>query len=430
MKKWFINGLVFYQEDIRTVDFAVEDGIITDIAATPIDSEVLQLADEVVDLAGFVVLPGFIDVHVHLREPGFEYKETIQSGTAAAAKGGMTQICIMPNTQPVIDNIEKLSNLKKKIAMDAKIKVHPYGAITSGLHSEELVDMQGLAQHGIFAFTNDGVGVQDADVMYRAMVEAKKRNKPIVAHCEDNSLIYDGCVHDGKIATRLGLVGIPSICESVQIARDVLLAEATGCHYHVCHVSTKESVRIIRDAKAAGITVTCEVTPHHLLLNEDDILNDDANYKMNPPLRSKADQEALITGLLDGTIDMIATDHAPHHPDEKSQSMRDAPFGIIGLEDAFSLLYTKLVQEKKLCSLKQIIHWMSSNPAKIFHVSGGKIEIGYPADFSCWDLEKVRCIPDCFVSASQNSPFIGWDVLAENNRTFVDGELVYKKEEE
>src|SRR5699024_4722018 len=254
-----------------------------------------------------LVTPGFVDVHVHLREPGGEAKETIATGTDAAARGGYTTVCAMPNTQPTPDSVDVLQSVNDRIKETAKIRVLPYASITERLVGNTLTDMSALKDAGAFAFTDDGVDVQSADMMLQAMTHAKAVNMPIVAHCEENTLIHDGVMHEGKVSEKLGLKGIPSICESVQIARDVLLAEATGCHYHVCHVSTKESVRVIRDAKRAGIHVTAEVTPHHLLINEDAITKNDANLKMNPPLRANEDQQALIEGLLDGTIDFIAT---------------------------------------------------------------------------------------------------------------------------
>ncbi len=276
------------------------------------------------------------DVHVPLREPGGEAKETIETGTSSAARGGYTTVCAMPNTRPTPDSVEVLEKINHLIEKNAIIRVLPYASITQRLLGDTLTDMPKLKESGAFAFTDDGVGVQSADMMLQAMQKASDINMPIVAHCEENTLIHGGVMHEGKVSKELGLPGIPNICESVQIARDVLLAEATGCHYHVCHVSTKESVRVIRDAKKAGIKVTAEVTPHHLLLDETAITEDDANLKMNPPLRSQQDKDALIEGLLDGTIDFIATDHAPHTEEEKAQGMKVAPFGIVGFETVFT----------------------------------------------------------------------------------------------
>src|SRR5699024_2808576 len=305
-----------------------------------IDEVIDASADDEIDCDGKLLLPGFIDVHIHLREPGGEHKETIETGTRAAARGGYTTVCSMPNTNPVPDSVQEVEKLFERIEESASVRVLPYAAITRGLKGEERTNITERSKTGGVAFIDDGVGIQTAGQMYEAMKEAAENDMPIVAHCEDNSILYGGVVHEGDVSKRLDLPGILNACEAVQIARDVLLAEKANCHYHVCHVSTKESVRVIRDAKKARIRATAEVTPHHLLLTEDDIKEDDANFKMNPPLRSKADREALLEGLLDGTIDFVATDHAPHAEDEKAFGMLEAPFGIVGLETAFSLLYT------------------------------------------------------------------------------------------
>lgn len=384
-------------------------------------------ADKIIDANRLFVSPGFIDVHVHLREPGGEYKETIETGTKAAAKGGFTTICAMPNTNPVPDSKEQIQWLKRRIQETGIVRVLPYGSITKRLAGEKLNHFKELAEAGAFAFTDDGVGIQKAAMMYQAMREAAKVNKAIVAHCEDMSLVQGGVVHEGKVDKQLGLKGITSLCESVQIARDVLLAEQTGCHYHVCHISTKESVRIVRDAKRAGIHVTAEVSPHHLLLCEDDIPGDDANYKMNPPLRSRADKEALIEGLLDGTIDIIATDHAPHSETEKRQGMEKAPFGIVGLETAFPLLYTNFVA-KGVFSLKQLVDFFTKKPAEIFNLPYGRLEVGNVADLVLIDLDQENTIdPATFVSKGKNTPFTNWTCKGWPQATIVSGEIVWEK---
>lgn len=382
--------------------------------------------DRLIDCKGKLLAPGFIDVHIHLREPGGEYKETIKTGTRAAARGGFTTVCAMPNTNPVPDNEEDINSLFDRIDRDAEVRVLPYAAITKGLKGEEITEIDQLSKLGIFAFTDDGVGIQTADLMLRAMKEAAKNGKAIVAHCEDNSILYGGVVHDGEVSKRLALPGISSLSESVQIARDVLLAEATNCHYHVCHVSTKESVRIIRDAKRAGIHVTAEVTPHHLLLHEESIQEHDTNFKMNPPLRSREDQEALLEGLLDGTIDFIATDHAPHSVDEKAQGMLKAPFGIVGLETAFPLLYTNLVK-REIITLQQLIDWLTIKPAKVFNLPYGRLVENGIADLTLIDLNNETFIDKhSFYSKGINTPFHQWKVTGIPVLTICNGEIVHE----
>ena len=384
-------------------------------------------ADEVMDMKGHLISAGFVDVHIHLREPGGEAKETIATGTQAAAKGGFTTVCAMPNTRPVPDKAETMAALIDKIKQDAYVRVLPYASITTRQLGNEMVDMEALAEEGAFAFTDDGVGVQSAGQMYEAMIAAKKQDKAIVAHCEDNSLVYGGVAHEGSVNEKLNVPGIPNIAESVHIARDVLLAEASGCHYHVCHVSTKESVRVIRDAKRAGIHVTAEVTPHHLLLNENSIPSDNALYKMNPPLRSVEDQQALIDGLLDGTIDCIATDHAPHTEEEKQQGFLKSPFGITGLETAFPLLYSYFVK-RGTATIEQLIDWLTVRPSEIFHLPYGRLQAGELADLTIIDLETMKNIDrHALVSKGKNSPFHGWEVRGFPVMTIVNGKIVWEE---
>lgn len=420
------NVMIFnHQEQEQQIEVLLKDDKIeaigTDLSGIT-NNELI-----IIDGKGAFIAPGLIDVHVHLREPGFTYKETIQSGSMAAARGGFTTICAMPNTNPVPDTVEKFEAIQEKIKTDAVVNVLHYAPITEGLRSEKLVDQKGLLKAGAFAFTNDGVGVQTAGTMYLAMVEAAKNNTAIVAHTEDDSLLFGGVMHQGKMSEKYDLPGILSITEAAQIARDVLLSEATGAHYHVCHVSTKESVRVIRDAKKAGIHVTAEVTPHHLLLSEEDIPGDTGIYKMNPPLRGEADKAALIEGLLDGTIDFIATDHAPHGKEEKEASMLSAPFGIVGSETAFSLLYTHFVKTG-IFTMNQLIDWMSTKPADTFHLTGGRLAVGEKADLALFNLNEQAVIDEtAFASLATNTPFIGWKVYGETMMTFVNGKVVYSK---
>lgn len=394
-----------------------------------IGTELAAQGEPEIDGNGRLIAPGFVDVHVHLREPGGEQKETIASGTQSAAKGGYTTISAMPNTRPVPDTKENLQHVNGLIEKNAVIRVLPYASITIREAGKERTNLAELKEHGAFAFTDDGVGIQEAGMMYETMQDAAKIDMAVVAHCEDNSLIYDGVMHEGKRSKELGLKGIPSIAESVHIARDVLLAEAAGAHYHVCHVSTKESVRVIRDAKRAGIRVTAEVTPHHLLMTEDDIPGNDANYKMNPPLRAKEDLEALHEGLLDGTIDFIATDHAPHTVQEKANGMEKAPFGIVGFETAFPLLYTKFVATGKW-TLAQLIDWLTIKPSKTFNLPYGTMEEGGIADLVLLDLDKEQEIDaEAFLSKGKNTPFNGWACKGWPAMTIFGGQIVWQEGE-
>ncbi|HFJ8942670.1 TPA: dihydroorotase [Enterococcus faecium] len=426
MKTLIKNGQINTRKNMTTpAEIWIEDGRIKAIGTGFSEAEF----DEVFDAKGQLITPGLVDVHVHLREPGFTYKETIEAGTRSAARGGFTTVCAMPNLNPVPDTAEKLRQVYDIIRKDAVVKVLQYAPITENLRSEKLVDQEALIEEGAFAFTNDGVGVQTAGTMYLAMKEAAKNNKALVAHTEDESLLFGGVMHAGKKAEELGLPGILSVTESSQIARDLLLAEATGVHYHVCHVSTKESVRVITDAKKAGIHVTAEVSPHHLILIDEDIPEDFGFWKMNPPLRGREDREALIEGLLDGTIDCIATDHAPHGLEEKSQSFMKSPFGIVGSETAFQLIYTHFVETGRF-TLEQVINWLAVKPAEIFGLNAGTLTVGAPADVAVFDITQTCTIDkEDFLSKGENTPFIGWKVKGETQMTFVNGKLVWQKGE-
>lgn len=363
----------------------------------------------------YAVFPGFCDVHVHFREPGFSYKETIAAGSRAAAHGGYTDVCTMPNLNPVPDSPAHLAAQQALIDRDACIHVHPYGAITVGQKGEALADLEGMANRCI-AFSDDGKGVQSDAMMTAAMLRAKALGKMIVAHCEVNDLLRGGYIHDGAYAKAHGHRGICSESEWVQIARDLELAKKTGCRYHVCHISTKESVDIIRKAKAAGVDVTCETGPHYLIMDDSD-LQEDGRFKMNPPLRSREDREALIAGLQDGTIDMIATDHAPHSAEEKSRGLEKSAFGIVGIETAFPLLYTYLVQ-KGIISLEKLIELLTVNPRKRF---------GIPQDgFTVWDLNIFSTVDSAeFLSMGKATPFAGWQVQGRCMATVCGGKVVY-----
>jgi len=374
-----------------------------------------------------VVAPGFIDMHVHLREPGFEQKETIETGSRAAARGGFTTIACMPNTRPSLDRPELIRSVLEKAEQAGYARVLCYGAITVRQCGEELTDMAALKKAGIIGVTDDGVGVQESRKMKEAMRLAHSLGLPVVAHCEDNSLAHGGCVHDGEWARRHGLPGIPSEAESIHVGRDILLAEDVGVHYHVCHISAEQSVRLVREAKSRGQKVTAEVTPHHLLLCDEDIPEPNANWKMNPPLRSRKDQEALIQGLLDGTIDIIATDHAPHTEEEKSWDMAKAPFGIVGLETAFPLLYTHLVLKQGALTLKQLIDLLTIKPAEVFGLPHGRLEEGSPADLTVIDLQRESVIdPKAFLSKGRNTPFAGWKVKGWPVLTLLGGKVTWQ----
>ena len=374
-----------------------------------------------VDLCAFnspeyVVVPGFCDVHVHFREPGFSYKETILTGSLAAARGGYTAVCTMPNLDPVPDSKANLKQQLDIIRNDGMIRILPYGAITVGEKGEQLADLKGMAPN-VVAFSDDGRGVQSRELMKSAMIKAKQLKKIIVAHCEDNSLLNGGYIHDGDYARDNHHRGICSESEWGPIARDMELVKETGCAYHVCHISTKESVDIIRKAKKQGLNVTCETAPHYLLM-DDSYLQEDGKFKMNPPLRSREDREALMEGILDGTIDMIATDHAPHSAEEKSRGLDGSPFGIVGLETAFPLLYTYLVKEG-IISIDRLLELLVTNPRKRFNIPMG-------CDFSIWDLRQNYYIePEEFQSMGKATPFDGWKVTGRCLATVCDGKLVW-----
>ena len=373
---------------------------------------------DVSPIENYVLLPGFCDVHVHFREPGFSYKGTIKDGSLAAAKGGYTAVCTMPNLNPAPDCVDTLRIQQEIIDRDSVIKIYPYGTITKGEQGKELSDMEGLKNAGAVAFSDDGRGVQNGDVMEEAMKKAKSLDMIIAAHCEVNELLKGGYIHDGIYAKTHNHKGICSASEYEQISRDVSLAAKTGCAYHVCHVSTKESVEIIRQAKKDGVNVTCETAPHYLVLDENDLM-EEGRFKMNPPLRSTEDRLALIEGIKDGTIDIIATDHAPHSAEEKSKGLKDSPFGIVGLETAFPILYTYLVK-KNVISLEKLVELLAINPRKRFNIP-------FDNGFSVWEIATEYEINSAdFVSKGKATPFDGYKVFGRNVMTYLDGKTIYK----
>lgn len=419
MTTLFKNATVFTPAGFEKRDVFVSGGSVF-VNAIP-DSY-----DHLIDCSGMVIVPGFTDVHVHFREPGFFYKETIATGSVAAAAGGYTCVCPMPNLKPAPSDLASLQAQLSIIEKDACVKVVPYGTITRKQDGRSsLSDMEAMAPY-VCAFSDDGKGVQTGDLMEEAMVRAKALGKLIVAHCEDESLLTGGYIHDGDYAKAHGHKGICSESEWKQVERDVALAEKTGAAYHVCHVSTKESVDIIRKAKARGVDVTCETGPHYLVLCDED-LQEDGWFKMNPPLRSAADRAALIRGLQDGTIDMIATDHAPHSEEEKARGLEGSAFGIVGLETAFPVLYTHLV-EKGVISLEKLIEVMSISPRKRFGFAGGSLEDGQPADLTVLDLARQWTVdPEKFRSKGRATPFKGWTLKGKVIMTVVNGEIVYEE---
>lgn len=417
------GGTVFVNGQLVKTDVRIADDKIQAIGND------LPAADETIDATNKLVAPGLVDVHVHFREPGQTYKETIEAGSKAAAHGGFTTVGAMPNVDPVPDTPARMQAQTSLNQKEGVIHIFQYGAITHGRTSEELVDFHGLKQAGAYAFSNDGSGVQTAGTMYQAMEGIAKEKMILAAHVEDDSLLFGGIMNAGKRAEELGLPGAPSVSESAQVARDLVLANATGVHYHICHVSTKESVTMVRFAKSQGVNVTCEASPHHLLLADQDIPANNSYYKMNPPLRYEDDRQALIEGLLDGTVDMIATDHAPHSQAEKPKDdMRGAANGITGSETAFPMMYTKFVKGG-ICTLEQLLNWMSTNPADIFGLhEAGHLEPGKPADIVIFDLTTQRTLNEAdYLSKGVNNPFTGEQVYGTADLTLVDGKVVYQR---
>ena len=419
----FKDAHVYLENEFKRANLIVNNGTIQAIDTN--GSSVSNFNGSLIDCSNYYIFPGLADVHVHFREPGFSYKETIKSGSQAAAHGGYSIVSTMPNLNPVPDSLENLKVQLDIIDKDSLIDIIPYGAITVGEMGEKLADLDELAPY-VCAFTDDGRGVQNEQIMLQAMQKAKSLKKIIAAHCEDNSLLNGGYIHDGEYAKKHNHKGISSESEWKQVERDLKLVEKSGCAYHVCHISTKETVELIRQAKKQGLNVTCETAPHYLLLTDND-LQEDARFKMNPPLRSAQDRDALIEGILDGTIELIATDHAPHTLAEKSQGLAKSPMGIVGLETAFPLLYTHLVQ-KGILSLEKLIQLMSINPRKRFYndITDKGLQVGQKADFTIYDLNQAYTIdPNNFYTQGRSCPFDGWEVFGRCLGTWANGKIAF-----
>lgn len=420
MKTLFTNAYIFTKKGFIKKDFYIFDNLIH----THIENNDSTFYDFVVDCTNKYIIPGFVDVHVHLREPGFSYKETIKQGTKAASKGGYTTICPMPNVSPCPSNFESLKIQLDLIKKDATIKVIPYGTITSQQNGRfKLSEMEQMKDY-VIGFSDDGKGIQSRELMLEAMKKAKALNMPIVAHCEDESLINNGYIHDGLYAKEHNHLGICSKSEWIQVQRDIELVKKTNCQYHVCHVSTLESINLIKEAKAQGLPITCETAPHYLILSEDD-LKESGNYKMNPPLRSLKDKEALLNAIKDHTINIIATDHAPHSEDEKNKGLKDSLFGIVGLETSFQVLYTKLVKTNFI-TLERLIELLSIEPRSIFNLPSVFIEENNIADFTIIDLDiQSKIDSSSFLSMGKSTPFDQMMVYGQIVSTYVDGKEVY-----
>ncbi len=406
-------------------DVLVRDGRIAAIAGKLVPSG----SERVVDATGLVVAPGLVDVHVHLREPGHEHKETIATGSRSAAAGGFTSVCAMPNTMPVNDSASVTRLIRERATDVGLVNVFPIGAITKGSAGEELAPIGSLARAGCVAVSDDGQPVMNAQLMRRAMQLAAEAGIPVIDHCEDRNLAAGGVMNEGCCSARLGLKGINRVAEEVHVARDCLLAEITGVHVHIAHISTVRSLDFVRDAKARGLNVTCEVTPHHFTLTETAVGEFNTRAKMNPPLRTDRDREALLAGLADGTIDCIATDHAPHHADEKALEFDRAPFGIVGLETSLAIGLTQLV-EPGVVSLMRLVETMATAPARQFNLGRGTLEIGAPADIVCFDPSAEFVVdPNLFQSKGQNTPFGGLRLRGRVAATILGGRITYERGE-
>lgn len=422
LKTLIKNGTVINPDThfIQPVDVLIENGKVISIG-----NQDAADADLVIDATDLLVVPGLVDIHVHFRDPGLEYKETIQTGSLSAAAGGFTSVVCMPNTKPAIDKVETLEYVLQTGLKDGAVKVYSSAAITYGIEGQELTDMESLHKAGAVTFTDDGKTVMDPKLVYEAFCKAAELDVPISSHCEDHHLITQGSMHRGKVSNQMNDPGIPSLGEELIIARDLLFAEETGAKLHIQHVSTARGVQLIREAKSRGVRVTAEGAPHHFSITDEQVLSCGTMAKVNPPLRPSQDVEAVIQGLVDGTLDAIATDHAPHSLEEKSRPLKEAPFGMVGLETAVGLTFTYLVHNGKLPIMEAVAKW-TSYPAKIMGLPAGKLEVGLDADITILDPHKEWMVePEAFYSKSKNTPFTGMKLKGKAVLTMVNGNVVY-----
>lgn len=418
------NGVLidYLSKTEKKTDILIQNGKIKEIA-----DEINQEADKVLDCSGLYIMPGMIDMHCHLREPGFEHKETIETGSKSAVKGGFTTICPMPNTKPTPDNVEVLQQIIEKAKKVNLCNILPYASVTKGEKGEELVDFEALKKAGAIAFSDDGMPVVNSKFMREALIQANKQGTFVASHCEEKS-VAAGAIHAGEVADKLGVQGVLPEAEEIMAAREIVLAETNHVHAHVCHISTKTSVAMIRDAKKRGVPVTCETCPHYYSFTVEEVLNSGTNAKMNPPLRTEEDRLAIIEGLKDGTIDAIITDHAPHAEEEKNQELSKAPNGIVGFETALAATITNLIDSKQI-SYMDLVRLMSYSPAKVLGIDRGYIKEGSMADLTVFDPNvEYTYTKEMIVSKSKNSPFIGKKLKGQVNYTIVSGEIVYEKD--
>ncbi|MCR4430408.1 MAG: dihydroorotase [Tepidanaerobacteraceae bacterium] len=404
----------------------IRDVLVVDGCIAAVEKSIDISGAEVLDLSGLVLTSGLIDMHVHFREPGYEYKEDIETGSRSAAAGGFTSVACMPNTAPPVDNAAMVEYIKARASKSGIVRVHPVGCVSKGREGREMAEMGDMAEAGAVAFSDDGSPVYDGSLMRKALQYASMFDRVIINHCEEPGLFEGGQINEGYVSTLMGLAGIPASCEEIMVARDIILSRDTGARVHLTHISTKGSVELIRRAKAEGIKVTCDVTPHHLILTQEAVLGYNTNAKMNPPLRTEEDIEALVEGLKDGTIDAIATDHAPHSRDEKDVEFDKAAFGIVGLETALGLVITHIVGRHRL-SLSEAIRKMTANPAKILGIDAGRLAAGKPADITVMDIDTEWIVDkNRFLSKGRNTPFHGWKLRGRAVMTMVGGRIVYE----